>query len=59
MSPGQRTLIRVSIAEEELAEDRMMILMGDDVDPRREWIEDNVVFDAEDSFILEELMADE
>ena len=59
MAPGKRTLIRVSIAEEELAEDRMMILMGDDVDPRREWIEDNVVFDAEDSFILEELMADE
>ena len=59
MCPGKRTLIRVTIAEEELAEDRMMILMGDDVEPRREWIEDNVVFDAEDSFILEDLLADE
>ena len=59
MCPGKRTLIRVAIAEEELAEDRMMILMGDDVEPRREWIEDNVVFDAEDSFILEDLLADE
>ena len=59
MCPGKRTLIRVMISEEELAEDRMMVLMGDDVEPRREWIEDNVVFDAEDSFILEELMADE
>ena len=59
MAPGQRTLIRVVIAEEEVAEDRMMVLMGDDVEPRREWIEDNLIFDAEDSFILEELMADE
>ncbi len=59
MCPGKRTLIRVTIAEEELAEDRMMVLMGDDVEPRREWIEDNVVFDAEDSFILEDLLADE
>ena len=59
MCPGKRTLIRVMISEEELAEDRMMVLMGDDVDPRREWIEDNVVFDAEDSFILEDLLADE
>ena len=59
MCPGKRTLIRVMISEEELAEDRMMVLMGDDVEPRREWIEDNVVFDAEDSFVLEELLADE
>ena len=59
MCPGKRTLIRVMISEEELAEDRMMVLMGDDVEPRREWIEDNVVFDAEDSFILEDLLADE
>lgn len=59
MEPGKRTLIQVTIAEEEVAEDRMMILMGDDVEPRREWIEDNVVFDSEDSFVLEELMNDE
>ena len=59
MCPGKRTLIRVAITEEELAEERMEILMGDEVDPRREWIEDNVVFDAEDSFVLEELLADE
>ena len=59
MEPGKRTLIRVQISEEELAEDRMMVLMGDDVEPRREWIENNVVFDAVDSFILEELIGDE
>ena len=59
MCPGKRTLIRVTISEEELAEERLDVLMGDDVDPRREWIEDNVVFDAEDSFILEDLLADE
>jgi DNA gyrase subunit B len=59
MEPGKRTLIRVQISEEELAEDRMMVLMGDDVEPRREWIENNVVFDSIDSFILEELIGDE
>ena len=59
MEPGKRTLIRVQVAEEELAEDRMMILMGDDVEPRREWIEDNVVFENEDNFVLDEVSPDE
>lgn len=27
--------------------------MGDDPEPRREWIENNVVFDSDDNFILE------
>ena len=59
MCPGKRTLIRVMISEEELAEDRMMVLMGDDVEPRREWIENNVSFDFEDNYILEEANPDE
>ena len=59
MDPEGRTLIRVQIAEEELAEERLMVLMGDDVEPRREWIEDNVIFDADDNFVLEELKSDE
>ena len=59
MEPGKRTLIRVQVAEEELAEERMMVLMGDDVDPRREWIENNVVFENEDNYVLDEVSPDE
>ena len=59
MEPGQRTLIRVNIGEEDVADDRMMVLMGDDAEPRREWIEENVVFDVDDNFSLEDIMADE
>ena len=33
--------------------------MGDDVEPRREWIENNVVFDNDDNFILEDVSEDE
>lgn len=55
MDPANRTLIQVQIGEIDEAEARMNILMGDDVEPRREWIEQNVVFDYDDSnFTLEE-----
>ncbi len=55
MDPANRTLIQVDIGEVDEAESRMNILMGDDVEPRREWIEQNVVFDYDDSnFNLEE-----
>lgn len=55
MDPAHRTLIQVNIGELDEAESRMNVLMGDDVEPRREWIEQNVVFDYDDSnFTLEE-----
>lgn len=55
MDPANRTLIQVNIGELDEAEARMNVLMGDDVEPRRAWIEQNVVFDYEDSnFNLEE-----
>ena len=59
MDPANRTLIRVLIEDENDAENRMNILMGDDPEPRREWIENNVVFEYDDNFILEDVETDE
>lgn len=59
MNPANRTLIRVLIEDESDAENRMEILMGDDPEPRREWIENNVVFEYDDNFILEDVATDE
>ncbi|WP_125571676.1 DNA topoisomerase IV subunit B [Lacticaseibacillus songhuajiangensis] len=44
MNPETRTLIRVRIDDAQLAERRVTTLMGDKVEPRREWIENNVKF---------------
>ena len=52
MNPETRTLIRVSIEDAALVERRVSVLMGDKVEPRREWIEDNVQFSLEDSFFI-------
>ena len=59
MDPANRTLIQVEISEESSAENKMNILMGDDVEPRREWIESNVSFDFDDNFSLEDVEQDE
>ena len=59
MNPETRTLIRVNIEDFNEADDRIVVLMGDDVEPRREWIENNVSFDFEDNYILEEANPDE
>ena len=50
MQPGTRTLIRVNIEDAQLAEKRVSVLMGDDVLPRKEWIEENVEFSLEDDY---------
>ncbi len=50
MQKGTRTLIRVNIEDAQLAEKRVSILMGDDVPPRKEWIEENVEFSLEDDY---------
>ena len=52
MNPETRTLIQVSIEDAALVERRVLVLMGDKVEPRREWIEDNVQFSLEDSFFI-------
>ena len=50
MDPKTRSLIKVSIQDAALAEKRVRVLMGDKVDPRKEWIEENVEFSLEDSY---------
>lgn len=49
MNPNTRTLIRVKIDDVALAEKRVTTLMGDKVEPRREWIEQNVAFNMEEN----------
>ena len=53
MNPETRTLIQVSIEDAAMVERRVSVLMGDKVEPRREWIEDNVQFSLEDTFIID------
>ncbi|MCI6107673.1 MAG: DNA topoisomerase IV subunit B [bacterium] len=50
MHPGSRTLIRVNIEDAQLAEKRVSVLMGDEVAPRKEWIDENVEFTLEDDY---------
>ncbi len=50
MKPGTRALIRVNIEDAQLAEKRVSVLMGDDVPPRKEWIDENVEFTLEDEY---------
>ncbi len=50
MDPKNRRLIRVSLTDAALAEKRIHVLMGDEVAPRKEWINENVDFTLEDNF---------
>ncbi len=50
MNPLTRTLIKVNIDDASLAEKRVSVLMGDKVEPRKEWIEENVEFSLEDDY---------
>ena len=52
-SAGLRNGVRVNIEDAQLAEKRVSILMGDDVPPRKEWIEENVEFSLEDEYKIE------
>lgn len=54
MNPETRTLIRVTIEDFPRAERRITTLMGDKVEPRRNWIESNVKFGLdEDTNIID------
>ncbi|KEY62798.1 DNA topoisomerase IV subunit B [Lactococcus cremoris] len=48
MDPETRTLIQVTIDDAAQAEKRVSVLMGDKVEPRRKWIENNVKFTMEE-----------
>ena len=50
MNPLSRSLIKVNIDDASLAEKRVSVLMGDKVEPRKEWIEENVEFSLEDDY---------
>ena len=50
MNPATRTLIQVNIEDLADADQRISVLMGDKVEPRRDWIESNVRFTSEDNF---------
>ncbi|WP_105956058.1 DNA topoisomerase IV subunit B [Apilactobacillus quenuiae] len=60
MDSDNRTLIQVNIDDAALAEKRVTTLMGDKVEPRREWIEKNVEFNLEeDGSILDKTKKEE
>lgn len=50
MDPKTRNIIKVTINDAVLAEKRVSVLMGDNVEVRKEWIEENVEFSMEDNF---------
>ena len=53
MDPANRTLIRVGIDDNSMADKRVSALMGDNAEKRRKWIEDNISFTLEDNFKVE------
>ena len=50
MDPVNRSIVKVTIEDAVLTEKRVSVLMGDRVEPRKEWIEENVDFSLEDDF---------
>lgn len=50
MNPDTRSLVKINITDVALAEKRVSILMGDKVEPRKEWIEENVDFSLQDDY---------
>ena len=53
MNPETRSLIQVKIDDLSASDKRISVLMGDDVSPRRLWIEENVDFEVSDDFDLQ------
>ena len=51
MNPDTRSLVKININDVLLAEKRVSILMGDKVEPRKEWIEENVDFTLQDDYV--------
>ena len=50
MNPETRNLIKININDASIVEKRVSVLMGDNVQPRKEWIEENIIFSLEDDF---------
>ncbi|MEA4276571.1 DNA topoisomerase IV subunit B [Mycoplasma sp. 21DD0573] len=51
MDPKTRTLVQVTIEDALIAERRVSVLMGENAENRRYWIDQNVNFTLEDNFI--------
>ena len=54
MDPKNRTLIQVKIDDFADADESVRILMGDEVEPRKRWIDNNVAFNEIDDYQVEE-----
>ena len=50
MDPEKRTLIQVSIDDAALCERRISVLMGNNAEIRRKWIDDNIDFTLEEDY---------
>ena len=50
MDPEKRSMVKVNITDAALAEKRVSVLMGDAVEPRKNWINENVIFTLEDNY---------
>ena len=44
LDPERRTMLRVTMADAELASETINMLMGEEVEPRKQFIEENAVF---------------
>ena len=53
MNPTSRMLLQVRLTDNFTAERRVSVLMGNNAENRRLWIEENVAFTLEDDFITE------
>ena len=53
MDPKTRLLIQVDIEDPFLVEKRVNVLMGKDTSIRKKWVEENVDFSKEDTFLKE------
>lgn len=50
MNPENRILIQVTIEDAKKAEETIVTLMGNDVQKRKNWINNNVEFESKDDF---------
>ena len=53
MDPEKRTLIQVTIEDAALCERKISVLMGNNAELRRKWIEDNIDFTLEEDYKVE------
>ena len=55
MDPEHRKLLKVMIHDDEDTHDKVNFFLGKDADRRKDWIENNIDFNAVDTFTTEEV----